>query len=337
VTDAGELYRAPGTGTATWALLGTTLPTSPSADWRLECDDAGNVLAYRVGVGTAADWYVSSDGGHTWSLQAAPGTVLTILQVRWLDGLWTACCAHPGVAVSNTLTATGWAALRLPQSDAWGTYNPELLTLAEGRYVAVVSDWALLSLRAEDTSPGPWTPGNVPADLLDSAYLRGRPINPAAPSVGDVPTWDGSEWTPTPGGGGGGGGTSFAITRTNTTGGTLAQGAPVYIPSTGNLALARANASATARVLGLNSASCLAGATATVITHGVATVAAAVQTGAWADGDDIYLDDLSVGKLTNVAPTPGVGGPYALPVGTNVGTPAGGSATLVVRVQPRVA
>jgi len=334
VADDGKLYRAAGTGTATWTLLGTTLPAS--AYWRLEADDAGHVLAYRTTPpGTSSDLYTSSDGGQTWSTLACPAPFATtsFFEIRYLDGLWIALGNAPRVAVSNTLTATGWGVVRLPVVEAWSDRGPRHVALCEGRLTLTTPVWSYVSTRAEDTSPGPWTPGNVPADLLDSAYLRGFPIADTAPSVGDVPTWDGSHYVPTAGGGGGGG-TSFSVTRTNTTGVTLAQGAPVYNGS-GNINLARANASATARVLGLNSASCLAGATATILTHGVATIAASVQTGTWVDGDEIYLDDATAGKLTNVAPT--TAGTFALPVGTCVGTPGGGSATLVLRVGGRIA
>lgn len=43
-----------------------------------------------------------------------------------------------------------------------------------------------------------WVPWYIDADLL-----QGYPISTDAPSVGDVLTWDGSEWTPQVGGGGG--------------------------------------------------------------------------------------------------------------------------------------
>jgi hypothetical protein len=338
LTGDGEIYRAPVTGTATWVKNGTTtLPAS--LDWRLECDDGGRVLAYRVDAGTALAWYVSADGGQTWSAQSAPSTVTTIKQVRWLDGMWFACAATPGLAASATLDAPGWAALRLPIQDGWTGFNPVMICLSEGRYIAPVSAtsaWAYSSLRAEDTSPGPWTPSNVPHDLFDAAYFRGRPIDPSAPSVGDTWEWDGAMWTLVPGGGGGGGGTAFTITRTNTTGATLAQGTPVYNTG-GNINKSRANASATAAVLGLVAADTAAGDPAGLITDGAATIDAAVQTGTWVDGDEIYLDDLAAGKLTNAPPTPATGGPFALPVGRCVGTPAGGAATLVVRIGQRSA
>jgi len=332
VTNDGEIYRAPTTGTATWTKNGTTtLPTS--SNWRLECDDAGHVLAYRIDSGTAVAWYVSNDGGQTWSSQSAPTNLLTIKQIRFIEGLWFACAATPGVGYSNSLDASGWMPVRLPIQDGWSGFNPVMIALSEGRLIAPVSTWAYASPRSIEPSPGPWVPGAQPAELQDAGYFRGRAIDPTAPSVGDVLTWDGSLWTPTAGGGGGAG-TSFSVSRTNTTGSTLPQGAPVYNASA-NINLSRANASATARVLGLVAASTIAGATATLITHGAATIAAAVQTGTWVDGDEIYLDDATAGKLTNVAPT--AAGTFALPVGTCVGTPGGGSATLVLRVGGRIA
>ncbi len=52
-----------------------------------------------------------------------------------------------------------------------------------------------------DVLVGPGT-GSQPGTVVG---IRGRPVDPTAPAIGDVYTWDGAKWIPGVGGGGGGG------------------------------------------------------------------------------------------------------------------------------------
>jgi len=101
----------------------------------------------------------------------------------------------------------------------------------------------------------------------------------------------------------------------NNTGSTIANGVPVYVTSTSsgasypNVALAQANSSSTAAVIGLTNGSIANGAVGYVVTSGLLTPA---NTGSFAVGDVLYLSPYSAGQMMNTVPPTG----YAVQIGT---------------------
>jgi hypothetical protein len=99
----------------------------------------------------------------------------------------------------------------------------------------------------------------------------------------------------------------------NNTGSTISKGAPVYIQSGGiytypNVALAKADAAATAAVIGLMNADTPTGNFGYVTSAGVIT---GVNTGGLTEGTILYLSPYSAGQLMNTIPPTG----YAVQVG----------------------
>jgi hypothetical protein len=99
----------------------------------------------------------------------------------------------------------------------------------------------------------------------------------------------------------------------NNTGSTISKGAPVYIQSGGtftypNVALAKADAAATAAVIGLMNADTPTGNFGYVTSAGVIT---GVNTGGLTEGTILYLSPYSAGQLMNTVPPTG----YAVQVG----------------------
>jgi len=100
----------------------------------------------------------------------------------------------------------------------------------------------------------------------------------------------------------------------NNTGSSIANGTPVYVTSTSsgqsypNIALAKADASATSAVLGLTNGTIASGATGYVCTAGLLTPC---NTGSFTVGQVLYLSPYSAGQLMNTVPPTG----YAVQVG----------------------
>ena len=100
------------------------------------------------------------------------------------------------------------------------------------------------------------------------------------------------------------------VARTNDEAGAIVIGAPVYVFDNDGVKKAQANASGTAKVLGLvTNSSVSAGASATIQTNGVLTAtttqwdAITGQSGGLTAGSYYFLDPSTSGKLTTTAPT----------------------------------
>jgi hypothetical protein len=100
----------------------------------------------------------------------------------------------------------------------------------------------------------------------------------------------------------------------NNTGSSIANGTPVYVTGTSsgqsypNIALAKADTSATSAVLGLTNGTIASGATGYVCTAGLLTPC---STGSFTVGQVLYLSPYSAGQLMNTIPPTG----YAVQVG----------------------
>ena len=118
---------------------------------------------------------------------------------------------------------------------------------------------------------------------------------------------------------------------TNTEAGTMLQGAPVVSAGgPGDFQHARANTEFNSRVHGFvrDSAGILTTASGRVVFAGLLMIAAGTRTEAWSEGDVIYVDPATEGKLTNVLPT-GVG-EFIAPVGI---AQLGGT-SMLIRIEP---
>jgi hypothetical protein len=119
---------------------------------------------------------------------------------------------------------------------------------------------------------------------------------------------------------------AMELTLTNAGGVSAVIGAPVYISGNTAFQLARSNAAATARTIGLvaTSPSIAAAATGVVALEGplIATTAqwdaVTGQTGGLTAGSAYFLDAAAAGKLTTAAPT--TVGQFVAPVGTAIDT-----------------
>jgi hypothetical protein len=104
-------------------------------------------------------------------------------------------------------------------------------------------------------------------------------------------------------------GHDLQIRVVNNTGSTIANGAPVYITSTSsgqyypNIALAKADVSATSAVIGLTNGAIANGAVGYVSASGIIEN---VNTGTFTVGDVLYLSPYSAGQLMNTVPPTGV-------------------------------
>jgi hypothetical protein len=200
VTDAGELYRTTDP-TTTWTKLSATLVSgSPNTVWQLAVDLLGNVVAYYLFSNTAPanGLYVSPDHGVTWPTGTAP-PFNGLSQLSWVDGTWVlTCSSSPYLATSNDLSAGSWLRLPVPILEIPNNNDLYSFVYSEGALVIAGNGAWLLSGRASDMSPGPWTPGVAPTQLHDAAYLRGFLVDPTAPSSGQILLWDSpsSSWKP---------------------------------------------------------------------------------------------------------------------------------------------
>jgi predicted RecA/RadA family phage recombinase len=130
------------------------------------------------------------------------------------------------------------------------------------------------------------------------------------------------------------GGSIPPVSLTNASGGDVTAGTPVYISANNSFSVSRANASGTAIVFGFAVAAIASGAEGEIAWIGTVTIPAAIQTGTWAAGDTIYLDDLNAGKLTNVQPS--TAGTYIIELGQVTVAPGGGDATLYIMKTSRI-
>jgi hypothetical protein len=126
------------------------------------------------------------------------------------------------------------------------------------------------------------------------------------------------------------------VNLTNGTAGAVPICTPVYISSANSFALSQANASGSAKVLGLvRETSIAAGASGAVQTDGILVASTAQwdaitgQTGGLTAGTKYYLDPATAGRLTAAAPT--AAGQYVLPVGTAIST-----TELEITIGPRI-
>lgn len=130
------------------------------------------------------------------------------------------------------------------------------------------------------------------------------------------------------------GGTNFDVSLTNSSGGIIAAGQPVYISGVEQVDFSRANASATAIVFGIAVSSFANGAIGSIRYGGSVSIPSTEQIGTWVAGDTIYLYDITKGKLTNAAPSSST--TYVLEVGQITTTPGGGAATLYLMKTSRI-
>lgn len=117
------------------------------------------------------------------------------------------------------------------------------------------------------------------------------------------------------------------IALTNGTASAVPIGTPVYVSAANSFQLSRANASATAKVIGLvQSASVAASGNGAVQTDGFLTATTAQwdavtgQTGGLTVGSTYYLSAAAAGRITTAAPT--ATGEYVLEVGEAISTTA---------------
>lgn len=112
------------------------------------------------------------------------------------------------------------------------------------------------------------------------------------------------------------------VSLTNAEVATMNPGAPVYIFGSGSAKLARANAGATTRTIGIARAAILAAAAGEVQTDGIATLTTGEWdtitggTGGLTVGTVYYLNAATAGMLTTTAPT--AGGSYVVEIGQAV-------------------
>lgn len=138
-----------------------------------------------------------------------------------------------------------------------------------------------------------------------------------------------TNWTLIYGATGGSTGGGALTSLQNDSGGAATQAQPVYSSGDGLFNLADASAFSTSRVVGLVSdASISDGVEGNILTSGAIVVPAAVQNGAWAAGEVIYLHT-TAGQLTNTSPVPPN---TSTVVGTCTNTPGGGNANLIVNI-----
>jgi hypothetical protein len=195
-------------------VVRTTVPSSdwtrdddtlPSGDWRLRTDTF-TVVAFEVN-GSGFDLYLSTDSGVSFSALTLPSaendSFSALIDLQFLDSQWWLVQSKlPGLSASNDVRdPLAWVPLTFPvYSDA---APAKTITIAEGAFSlffsSLSSSYVLQSIRAADTSPGPWTPYNAPTALHDAAYLRGNLVADTTPIDGDVIAWDDSadEYQPT--------------------------------------------------------------------------------------------------------------------------------------------
>lgn len=222
VTQTGQAYASP--DGATFAFKSSF--TSTSGPWYLATGVSGEVIAYRRTSGTTVgDFYRSTDGGVSWSTVTPSSTrkPVQITSLRYASGQWIASSAvAPYLWSSNDLLS--WRALRPPVTGS-ASFAVDAVAWDGSAWCAVGRSFALQCLRAADPGGATYDGEDGGSTLADAGYLRGRPISATAPSVGDVPTWNGSEWAPAAGGGGGGG-TTLSFTAA-----TLITLTPTSFPS----------------------------------------------------------------------------------------------------------
>ena len=198
-SDGAVHKSAPGTSAlSAWPHVATiTVGSVPTPNWRLAVDDAGTVVAWPKSA-SQCPFYASTTHGGTWTEIAPAGPYpKNIHSLVFADGVWVAATQNaPFLWQSNDLQS--WVPLRLPylESESYGSVGA--VTFCEGAWVAVRYDAALLGARAEDLSPGPWSPDPTPALLANAGWLQGRKLAPTAPGDGQVLVWnDGAQlWVP---------------------------------------------------------------------------------------------------------------------------------------------
>jgi hypothetical protein len=127
----------------------------------------------------------------------------------------------------------------------------------------------------------------------------------------------------------------LSVLMTNNTGLVLRRGQPVYVSGDEEIALAKADAAATAQFFGVIRAQLIVDGETGLIAHvGKATIPSAAQTGTWAAGDRIFVDPATAGKLTNTSPS--TIGELIVPVGRCMNTPGGGNASILIEKGPIV-
>lgn len=229
-TQSGQVYASPDGNV--FAYKSTV--SSTSAAWFLTIGAPGEVIAWRRTTGTSVgDFCKSTDSGTTWSTitPSSSRKPVQITGLRYASGQWIASSAvAPYLWSSNDLLS--WRPLRAPVPSDVGSYAPGVDAVAwdGGAWCAVGRSFALQCLRASDPGGATYDGEDGGSTLADAGYLRGRPISADAPSVGDVPTWNGSEWAPAAGAGGGGTTLSFtAATLVTLTPGSV----PAYVKLSG--------------------------------------------------------------------------------------------------------
>lgn len=148
VSQNGTLARATA-ATGTWTVLGTSLG---AGDWRLAAGPAGLVVAYQPNLGTAPDWYVSTDHGASWSLAAAPA-LHQLKKLRYVAGAWVlASAAAPYLAyAADPAVAASWRRVTVPVGPI-GAPPPTLdlydVVECDGALVVGGNERVLVGLRA---------------------------------------------------------------------------------------------------------------------------------------------------------------------------------------------
>lgn len=231
ITQSAQVYAS--TDGATFGYKGTFSATSTV--WRLAAGISGEVIAWRRTTGTTVgDFYRSTDGGVSWSTitPSSSRKPVQITSLRYASGQWIASSAvAPYLWSSNDLLS--WRPLRAPVPSDVGSYAPAVDAVAwdGGAWCAVGRSFALQCLRASDPGGATYDGEDGGSTLADAGYLRGREVSSAAPSVGNVLTWNGTTWAPAASGGGGGG-TSIPFTAATLV--TLTPGSfPAYVRLSG--------------------------------------------------------------------------------------------------------
>lgn len=227
VTQTGQAYAS--SDGATFAYKSAF--TATAVPWYLAAGASGEVVAYRRTAGTTVgDFYKSTDGGATWSTITPSSTrkPVQITSLRYASGQWIASSAvAPYLWSSNDLLS--WRPLRPPVTGS-ASFAVDAVAWDGGAWCAVGRSFALQCLRAADPGGATYDGEDGGSTLADAGYLRGREVSSAAPSVGNVLTWNGTDWAPAASSGGGG----TTLTFTAATLVTLTPGSfPAYVKISG--------------------------------------------------------------------------------------------------------
>lgn len=156
---------------------------------------------------TASQLWRSVDGGSSWSAitasypgapaeMTASGGAGIITDIQCVDGTWISTTSVAPYLWRSDDDGQNWERVPLPVAEeSWALYRA---IYADGQILATGLSWAVYSTRASAPSPGAWT-SREPTYLADAGYLRGRRIHTAAPTNGQVYTWNSTSerWDPT--------------------------------------------------------------------------------------------------------------------------------------------